>query len=98
MKYIFIKNEINMRQTRWLELMADYDLEMNNYPEEVNVVVDALSRKNQATMSYMITTKKELLEELDKLGIEIRVYKGDTNMNSMTIKAILIERIKTLQD
>ncbi|WVZ90824.1 hypothetical protein U9M48_037084 [Paspalum notatum var. saurae] len=38
------KNELNMRQRRWLELVSDYDLEIICHPGKANVVADALSR------------------------------------------------------
>ena len=34
-----------MRQRRWLELMADYDVDQQYHPGKTNVVPDALSRK-----------------------------------------------------
>nr|GFA30921.1 putative reverse transcriptase domain-containing protein [Tanacetum cinerariifolium] len=37
--------ELNMRQRRWLELLADYDCEIYYHPGKANVVADALSRK-----------------------------------------------------
>ncbi|WVZ80802.1 hypothetical protein U9M48_028253 [Paspalum notatum var. saurae] len=45
LKYIFTQPELNMRQTRWLELIKDYDLEVHYHPGKANVVADALSRK-----------------------------------------------------
>nr|GEZ56549.1 reverse transcriptase domain-containing protein [Tanacetum cinerariifolium] len=39
--------ELNMRQRRWLELLADYDYEICYRPEKANVVADALSRKER---------------------------------------------------
>ncbi|GJT29601.1 putative reverse transcriptase domain-containing protein [Tanacetum coccineum] len=36
-----------MRQRRWLELLADYDYEIRYHPGKVNVVADALSRKER---------------------------------------------------
>ncbi|GKF20724.1 putative reverse transcriptase domain-containing protein [Tanacetum coccineum] len=36
-----------MRQRCWLELLADYDCEICYHPGKTNVVVDALSRKEQ---------------------------------------------------
>jgi hypothetical protein len=35
-----------MRQRRWLELIKDYNLNMQYHPEKANVVADALSRKS----------------------------------------------------
>jgi len=45
LKYIFTQPELNLRQRRWMELVADYDLELAYHPGKANVVADALSRK-----------------------------------------------------
>jgi len=45
LKYIFTQPELNLRQRRWMELVADYDLEIAYHPGKANVVADALSRK-----------------------------------------------------
>nr|GEU84270.1 putative reverse transcriptase domain-containing protein [Tanacetum cinerariifolium] len=41
------KKELNMRQRRWIELLSDYDCEIRYHPSKVNVVADALSRKDR---------------------------------------------------
>ncbi|GKA47126.1 putative reverse transcriptase domain-containing protein [Tanacetum coccineum] len=46
-KHILDQKELNMRQRRWLELLADYDCEIRYHPGKANVVVDALSRKER---------------------------------------------------
>jgi len=55
LKYIFTQKELNMRQRRWLELMADYDIDLQYHPGKVNVVSDALSRKSEACITMQIT-------------------------------------------
>ncbi|GJT39110.1 putative reverse transcriptase domain-containing protein [Tanacetum coccineum] len=47
LQHILDQKELNMRQRRWLELLADYDCEIRYHPEKANNVADALSRKEQ---------------------------------------------------
>ncbi|GJU32145.1 putative reverse transcriptase domain-containing protein [Tanacetum coccineum] len=47
LQHILRKKELNMRQRRWLELLADYDCKICYHPRKANVVVDTLSRKKQ---------------------------------------------------
>nr|GEX83428.1 reverse transcriptase domain-containing protein [Tanacetum cinerariifolium] len=41
------EKELNMRQRRWLELLADYDCEIHYHSRKANAVADALSRKER---------------------------------------------------
>jgi hypothetical protein len=47
LKYLFNQPNLNIRQRRWLELIKDYELEVNYHPRKANVVADALSRKHR---------------------------------------------------
>nr|GEV83103.1 putative reverse transcriptase domain-containing protein [Tanacetum cinerariifolium] len=47
LQHILDQKELNMRQRRWLELLSDYDCDIHYHPGKANVVVDALSRKEQ---------------------------------------------------
>ncbi|GJY37685.1 putative reverse transcriptase domain-containing protein [Tanacetum coccineum] len=45
--HILDQKELNMRQRRWLELLADYDCKICYHPGKENVIADALSRKER---------------------------------------------------
>ncbi|GKD09321.1 putative reverse transcriptase domain-containing protein [Tanacetum coccineum] len=45
LQHILDQKELNMRQSRWLELLSDYDYEIRYHPGKENVVADALIRK-----------------------------------------------------
>ncbi|GJX54980.1 putative reverse transcriptase domain-containing protein [Tanacetum coccineum] len=47
LQHILNQKELNMRQRRWLELLADYDCEIRYHPGKANVVADALSQKER---------------------------------------------------
>jgi hypothetical protein len=44
LKYIFTQKDLNLRQRRWLELIKDYDLNIQYTPGNGNTVADAISR------------------------------------------------------
>jgi hypothetical protein len=46
LKYIFTQSNLNLRQRILLELIKDYDLEINYHPRKANVVADTLSRRS----------------------------------------------------
>ncbi|KAF8099059.1 hypothetical protein N665_0253s0008 [Sinapis alba] len=45
LKYIFTQPELNLRQRRWMEFVAYYDLDIAYQPCNENLVADALSRR-----------------------------------------------------
>ncbi|GKC95816.1 putative reverse transcriptase domain-containing protein [Tanacetum coccineum] len=47
LQHILDQKELNMRQRHWLELLSDYDFEIRYHSRKVNVVADALSRKER---------------------------------------------------
>ncbi|GJR94350.1 putative reverse transcriptase domain-containing protein [Tanacetum coccineum] len=47
LQHIFSQKELNMRQRRWIELFSDYDCNIRYHTGKVNVVADALSRKER---------------------------------------------------
>jgi hypothetical protein len=79
LKYFFTQIELNMRQRRWLELIKDYDVEINYNPGKANVVADALSRKTYCNNLMVKGEQPALHKELEKLRIEIVAMVKPTN-------------------
>jgi hypothetical protein len=71
LKYIFMQNDLNLRQLRWLELIKDYDLGINYHPGKANVVVDALSRKRYCNATFAKRIRPELHKEIKYLNLAI---------------------------
>ena len=79
LKYIFTQPELNLRQRRWMELVADYDLDIAYHPGKANLVADALSRRrseveaerSQVDLVNMMGTLhvNALSKEVEPLGL-----------------------------
>ncbi|GJY54585.1 putative reverse transcriptase domain-containing protein [Tanacetum coccineum] len=74
LQHILNQKELNMRQRRWLELLADYDCEIRYHPGKVNVVADALSRKERIkplrVRSLVMTIHRKLPSQILKAQTE----------------------------
>ena len=51
LKYIFTKQDLNMRQRRWMEYLEDYDFTLHYHPSKTNVVANALSGKSRGVLA-----------------------------------------------
>ena len=97
LKYFFTQKELNMRQRRWLELVKDYDCVIDYHPGKANSVADALSRKYVGYSANLITKQSQLVEDLQKLDIEVTVGRHPTNLATLKVQPVIIERIKVAQ-
>ena len=74
LKYIFTQKDLNLRQRRWLELIRDYDLEIHYHPGNVNLVTDALSRKEHVYSAVVAQLPDEIVEDFRRLNLGIVVH------------------------
>nr|GFC15624.1 retrotransposon protein, putative, Ty3-gypsy subclass [Tanacetum cinerariifolium] len=95
LKYIFMQRELNMRQRRWLELLKNYDTNIQYHPGKANVVADALSRKSG--MIAGIKVEEEIICDLERLDIELYVHGQHGYWASLRIEPDLISQIKEAQ-
>ena len=51
LKYIFMQQDLNMRQRRWMEFLDDYDFTLHYHPGKANVVADALNWKSWGVLA-----------------------------------------------
>src|SRR3954467_5578603 len=94
LKYLFTQPDLNLRQQRWLETIADFNMDIHYTPGKANVMADALSRKAYCSELEVQTQQPLLYEELRKLIIEI-VPQG--YVNSLVVESDLVEFVKTIQ-
>jgi hypothetical protein len=79
LKHLFGQPTINVRQTRWLEFLNEYDIEIKHIRGKENQVVDALSRRSHEVHVLAIYTYKTYLkdktlevESSDQLYLQIK--------------------------
>ncbi|GJZ77417.1 reverse transcriptase domain-containing protein [Tanacetum coccineum] len=73
-KNILDQKELNIRQRRWLEMLADYDCKIRYHPGKANVVADALIRNEQIkplrVRSLVMTINPKLPSQILKVQTE----------------------------
>ena len=81
-----------MRQRRWLDLVKDYDCEINYHLGKTNVVADTLSRKS--SLSALRILPKPLQNDICKAEIKLAAGK----LANITLRLTLLEKIKEGHD
>nr|GEZ86215.1 putative reverse transcriptase domain-containing protein [Tanacetum cinerariifolium] len=95
LQHILDQKELNMRQRHWLDLLSDYDYEIRYHPGNTNVVMNALSRKEQIkplrVRALVITIGLELLKQILNAQTEAR---KPENIKNEDVRGMLIENSK----
>jgi hypothetical protein len=97
LKYLFTQKELNMRQRRWLELIKDYDCEINYHPGKANVVANALSRKSTVELAALGISQPRLIKELIGMGLEVVGEGMPVHLANLMVLSELLARIKATQ-
>ncbi|GKC98052.1 putative reverse transcriptase domain-containing protein [Tanacetum coccineum] len=87
-KHILDQKELNMRQRRWLELLADYDCEIRYHPGKENVMADALSR-NHFTSRFWKSLQNALGTQLDMSTVYHPKTDGQSERTIQTLEDML---------
>jgi hypothetical protein len=95
LKYIFTQKELNLRHRIWLELIKDYDLDIQYHPGKANVVADALSLKGQVNNVTTYLMPQELCWEIEQLNLGIV---NNTEAAVMEVESTLEQEIRKGQE
>ncbi|XP_073051348.1 uncharacterized protein [Primulina eburnea] len=85
-----------MRQRRWMELLKDFDCEIQYQPGRMSLVADALSRKVQNAMMTSLTISK-VHEQLGTSGWTYQISGDYFIVSSIQVEPQIFSRIKAAQ-
>ena len=97
LQYIFTQKELNLRQRRWLELIKDYDCIIEFHIGKANVVVDALSRRPESSLSHMRSGYLPLLVDLRALGVILEAEDSRALLATFHVRHLLVDHIQVEQ-
>src|SRR4051812_27047130 len=94
LKYLFTQPDLNLRQQRWLETIADFNMDIHYTAGKANVMGVALSRKAYCSELEVQLEQPPLYEEFQKLNLEI-VPQG--YVNNLVVESDLVKSVKIIQ-
>ena len=93
LKYLFSQKDLNLRQRRWMELLEDYDFELQYHPGKANVVADALSRRSHAEVASILCREWEMLDDLAEYDLELIDDEGSAVLSAVSAQPALLPRV-----
>lgn len=88
LKYIFTKNDLNMRQRKWLELLFNYDVQIVSHEGKANVLAVTFSRQPvQRVVTCATMRVDQNIVDRDPIAI----------IAKMTIEASVMDHIRIAQ-
>src|SRR5574338_465797 len=106
LKYLFSQKDLNMRQHRWVEFLAAYDLDILYTPGKANKVADALSRQHAKVAMLMMEEFKDLtmltdLEIDENSGISMEIVEEERSkgrLSLITLQSNLVLKVAKMQE
>ena len=91
-KYIFMQQDLNIRQHRWMEFLEDCDFTLHYHPGKTNVVADALSRKSWGALASIAFREWRMLETVGQFGLHYSEH-GKGTLGSLVATPSLLIRV-----
>lgn len=95
LKYVFTQGDLNLRQCRWMELLAYYDMDIDCHHGKANLVADALSRRKSDVSGAKET--QELVTSLTNLHLYVTTVNEEGAGLEVVEQADLLSRINKAQ-
>ena len=76
-----------------MELLEDYDFELQYHPGKANVVADALSRRSHAELAAMMRREWQMLGDLAEFEIDSEETESGAFLFQMSAEPALVRRV-----
>lgn len=97
LKYLFTQRDLNLRQRKWMEYMADYDFELFYHPGKANVDAEALSRKSRCSIARLAVREWEMFNAIVEFDFQSLENERPARIHNVVAQPSLITRAISAQ-
>ena len=95
LKYIFTQGDLNVRQSKWMEYLEDYDFALHYHPNKVNVVADSRNRKSRGVLASIASWEWQMIEIVGQFGLQYSDQAQGTLGSLVATLSLLIRVIES---
>ena len=92
LKYIFTQWDLNMRQSKWMEFLEDYDFTLHYHSGKANVVADALSQKSRGVLASIASREWQMLDTMGQFKLQY-IDRAPGTLGSLVAMPSLLSRV-----